>query len=72
MAGVAAVARVKIDYLQRIPLLAARLREPGVRDECIKQYEDIRIGNSWVPKGGINKSGIAGAFQHIFNLGIVY
>ena len=29
----------QIDYLDRIPWLAARLYQPGVRDRCIHQFE---------------------------------
>ena len=34
-----AIGARKIDYLDRIPILASRLREPGIRDRCIQQWE---------------------------------
>ena len=35
---VVATGKLKVDYLDRIPLLFARLREPGVRAQCLLQY----------------------------------
>ena len=34
-----ATACTQVDYLNRIPFLAARLDEPGIKDRCIHQFE---------------------------------
>ena len=35
------MAERKLDYLNRIPWLAARINEPGVRDACVAQFNAV-------------------------------